>query len=136
MNKRCYRAGLLALLAVGCAALPEPAYSEQASMPFVGRWRWSGPETCAKDFSGEGIAMEITRDRRLVFYESRCSVTSMRRLEKNSYRFRLTCRGEGEVNRTETMLVLMEKSAVSEELLLRIELNTGFVIAYRKCEGT
>lgn len=106
-------------------------------MPFVGRWRFAGPETCAKDFAGESVAMEITTDRRLLFLENTCRVRSIRRLpdDANSYRLRLDCNGDGGPERRYTMLVLLPPSDLHGELLLRIEIKTGGVTAYRKCEA-
>lgn len=134
MSRRRLDAGVIALLVAGSALLSGAACAAQEAMPFVGRWRWAGAESCAKDFAGETVAMEITKGRRLLFLENTCRTASMRKLGANSYRFRLICTGEGDAERRDTMLVLLAKSDIHEELLLRIEVETGFVVAYRKCD--
>jgi hypothetical protein len=100
--------------------------------PFVGRWQWNGPETCAKSYDGDDVAMQITPGR-LLFYEDTCAIGAMRRLGEGSYRLRLTCKGEGGTERSEIILARLKKSKVNDELLLRIEPASGFVVAYRRC---
>lgn len=100
--------------------------------PFVGRWQWNGNETCAKDYDSDDVATQIESGR-LIFYENTCAIRSMRRLTEGSYRLKLTCKGEGGTARSEMMLALLKKSKVNDELLLRIELPSGFVQAYRRC---
>jgi hypothetical protein len=104
----------------------------QPRLPFVGHWQWEGPETCAPNYDGENRALEITNDT-LIFEESECAARRVRKLEYNSYRLDLVCRGEGETNRRPTMLTLLPKSKVNDEMLLRIELKNGFAMAYRRC---
>jgi hypothetical protein len=118
-----------ALLIVPLSVSSAPASNEN---PFVGRWHWDGPETCAKDYDGDNVAMQITNER-LIFYENTCAIRSMRKLGDRTYRLQLTCKGEGGTERSELLLSLLAKSKVNEELLLRIELNSGFVLGYRRC---
>jgi len=100
--------------------------------PFVGRWQWDGPETCAKAYDVDNVALQISPGR-LVYYENNCAIIKMRRLREGSYRLRLTCKGEGETERLEIILAMLKKSKVNDELLLRIEPASGAVTAYRRC---
>jgi hypothetical protein len=100
--------------------------------PFVGRWQWDGPETCAKGYDSDNVAMQVTANR-LLFYENTCTIHTMRKLGEGSYRLKLTCRGEGETEHSEVILALLRKSKVNDELLLRFEPAMGFVLAYRRC---
>jgi hypothetical protein len=102
------------------------------AIPFVGRWQWDGPETCAKSSDADNIALQISPGR-LVFHENNCAIIKIRRLREGSYRLRLTCKGEGETERLEIILALLNKSKVNDELLLRIEPASGAVVAYRRC---
>jgi hypothetical protein len=116
----------MALCLVAHAATARPA------APFVGRWQWDGAETCAANYEGDNVALQIG-DRKLIFYESKCDVGAVRKLGDNSYRLDLVCRGEGETERKSVIFALLAKSKVSDELLLRIEPKSGFVLAYRRC---
>jgi len=102
------------------------------AIPFVGRWQSDGPETCAKSSDADNIALQISPGR-LVFHENNCAIVKIRRLREGSYRLRLTCKGEGETERLEIILALLNKSKVNDELLLRIEPASGAVTAYRRC---
>src|ERR1700730_1864152 len=106
--------------------------SAQNKPPFVGRWHWDGPETCVKGYENDNVAMEITASQ-LIFYENRCKIRSARKLEDKSYRLQLVCWGEGMTERNEIILAMLTKSKLNDELLLRIELRNGFVVAYRRC---
>jgi hypothetical protein len=122
----------IGLITLSIAALGNGIAVAADANPFVGRWQWDGPETCARSYDIDNVALQITPGR-LIFYENSCAIGSMHRLGEGSYRLRLTCRGEGEVERTETILALLKKSKVNDELLLRIEPASGFVLAYRRC---
>lgn len=113
------------------AGLAEAA-PQQQQIPFVGRWHFGNPDTCAKDYRGEDVAMEIS-PKTLRFYESHCTARSIRKLSDIAVRLRLTCGGEGETWRTDTMLTLVDKTDLHEEMLLRVELDSGHVTAYRRC---
>ena len=114
------------------ASVAGETVAAQPPLPFVGRWQWDGPETCAASYDSDNKALEIT-SRAMIFYESICVPTQVRKLEYDSYRIDLVCRGEGETDRRPTMLTLLPKSKVNDEMLLRIELKTGFAMAYRRC---
>jgi hypothetical protein len=120
-------AGLSILPVFSTAALGESAN------PFVGRWRWDGPETCAKNYDRDNVALEIEA-KKLIFYENSCHIDTLKKLGETSFRLELTCKGEGETERSEIILALLKPSKVNQELLLRIELKSGFVLAYRRCE--
>ncbi len=101
--------------------------------PFVGRWQWDGPATCAKNYDVDNVAMDI-KSNRIIFYESECRIDKIEKMEFTSYRLHLTCKGEGETERSEIILARLAASKVNPELLLRIELKSGFVQAYRRCK--
>jgi len=122
----------IGLITLSIAALGNGMAQAADANPFVGRWQWNGPETCAKSYDGDDVAMQITPGR-LLFYEDTCAIGAMRRLGEGSYRLRLTCKGEGGTERSEIILALLKKSKVNDELLLRIEPASGFVVAYRRC---
>jgi hypothetical protein len=124
--------GIIGLVALPIAILGSGLALAADANPFVGRWQWNGPETCAKAYDSDDVAMQISPGR-LIFYENTCAIGAMRRLGEGSYRLRLTCRGEGGTERSEIMLALLKKSKVNDEMLLRIELASGFVLAYRRC---
>jgi hypothetical protein len=125
------RTARVCLIATGLSLFAHAATARPAT-PFVGRWQWDGPETCAANFEGDNVAMQI-EERKLIFYESTCAVGGVRKLGDNSYRFDLVCRGEGETERKSIIFALLAKSKVNDELLLRIEPKSGFVLAYRRC---
>jgi hypothetical protein len=122
--RACLIATMLCLIAGAAASRP--------AAPFVGRWQWDGPETCAPNFEGDNVALQI-ENRSLIFYESKCAVRDVHKLADNSYRFDLVCRGEGETERLSVIFALLAKSKINDELLLRIEPKNGFVLAYRRC---
>jgi hypothetical protein len=122
----------IVLAAVSLMTLGSGIAAAADANPFVGRWQWDGPETCAKSYDADNIALQISPGR-LVFHENSCAIIKMRRLREGSYRLRLTCKGEGETERLEIILALLNKSKVNDELLLRIEPASGAVTAYRRC---
>jgi hypothetical protein len=122
----------IVLAAVSLMTLGRGVAAAADANPFVGRWQWDGPETCAKSYDADNIALQISPGR-LQFYENNCAIVKMRRLREGSYRLRLTCKGEGETERLEIILALLNKSKVNDELLLRIEPASGAVVAYRRC---
>jgi len=128
----CNKLRALALAAAFTASITGDRASAADTNPFVGRWQWNGAETCAKDYDSDDVAMRIEPGR-LIFYENTCAIHAMRKLSEGSWRLKLTCKGEGGTERSEMMLALLKKSKVSDELLLRIELPSGFVVAYRRC---
>lgn len=112
-------------------AAPRIAAAADAN-PFVGRWHWDGLETCAKDYDSDNVAMQVTPGR-LIFYENVCSIRSMHRVADGFYRLQLSCKGEGQTERSQILLAVLKKSKVNDEMLLRIEPASGFVQAYRRC---
>ena len=124
------RAASIGIIVLVMAA-PRSAAAADAN-PFVGRWHWDGLETCAKDYDSDNVAMQVTPGR-LIFYENVCSIRSMHRVTDGFYRLQLSCKGEGQTERSQILLALLKKSKVNDEMLLRIEPASGFVQAYRRC---
>jgi hypothetical protein len=119
----CWGLGLLSLATTATAA---------AELPFAGRWYWDSPETCPANYDGENRAIEI-KGRSVGFYENTCDVRSVHKLDQNSYRFEMNCHGESETDHSNTLFTVLAKSKINDELLLRVELKTGFALAYRRC---
>lgn len=112
-----------------CSAKPA---SLQDKHPFVGRWHWDGPETCVKDYDSGNVAIEITNSQ-VVMYETRCDIRSMQKLTDKSYRFRLTCQGEGELSNGDHVVSMLPRSKLNDDLLLLVSLQDGMVHALRPC---
>lgn len=100
--------------------------------PYAGQWYWDGAATCAPNYDGENVALEI-KNGKLLYYESSCTIRRTEKLSSHGYRFDLACRGEGEVWRKTMMFALLPISKINHELLLGIDLRSGFVTAYRRC---
>jgi hypothetical protein len=111
---------------------PATVAAAATDLPFAGRWYWDGPETCPANYTGENRAIEI-KGRSVIFHENTCDVRSLHKLDNNAYRFEMNCHGESETDHSNTLFTVLAKSKINDELLLRIELKTGFALAYRRC---
>ncbi len=96
------------------------------------RGQWAGVQTCATDYVGENAALQVT-DTALFFEENTCKIRRNIKLGQNTFRLKLRCIGEGQKKTRSMILAQLSRSKVNDELLIRLELNTGFVMAYRRC---
>lgn len=100
--------------------------------PFVGRWRWDGPKTCPANYQRENVALDI-QEKAINFYDPGCRINSIQALDAGARRFDVTCTGDEGTERSRIVFALLQKSKINDELLLRIEPESGYAFAYRRC---
>jgi hypothetical protein len=137
--RRCARGDaavrFILLLALAASLMTVGAALGEASNPLVGQWTVGDRDTCRAPGDSDEARITI-QPRRIILYEGYCNIRSMRKispLQDSAWRLRVHCTEEGTKRRGEMLLALTRKTSFHDDILVRIDRDSGVVFTYQRC---
>ena len=129
------RIRLIIVLALATPVIASGAAGAAPDNPFLGQWTTGDRDTCKAP--GDSDEARITIEpRRIILYEGFCDIRSMRKispLQDSAWRLRVHCTEEGKKRNTEMLLGLPRKKSFHDDILVRVDRDSGVVFTYQRC---